>query len=150
MEDKKNLNNRKLDDHLGTQFEVPSEEGHNWTGQEAQVNSDPIEDSGTGTTRVIRFFEFNLNPAYKGQWMHKQEIFNAHKDQIRTFLWRDGLIPTEDIPPRVLIDKKKGKYKIVVLCEPYSIHGVKQTITERAQNVQDIIKNAQSLRRDRK
>lgn len=150
MKDRKILTNRNLDDHLGTKFEVPSEEGK-WEGQEMQVNSEPLEDNGTGKKYLLRFFDFKINPDYRGQWIDKQSLFNAHAQQIKVFLWRDGLIPNEDVPPRILLNKKKGTYQIVVLCQPYSNHGVRVELSGQATPIQDIIKNAQQpSRRNRK
>lgn len=114
--EKKNVShdNRNLDDHKGKQFELAGEEGK-WYGQEMNVESDPMIDDGTGKPYFLRCFEFGANPDVK-KIPSKQDLFNSHWKQIRDFLWKDGLVHREDIPPRIVYGQKK--YQIFVLAEP--------------------------------
>lgn len=139
MEDKKHVDNRNLDEHLGQKFSIEDE--HKWEGQEMQANSDPLVDSGTGEKFILRFFQFKKNPQFPAN-LSKQEIFNQHAHQVKMFLWKDGLIPNEDVQPRVHVSKKTGNYKIIVLAQPYSLRGMKQVIAEKASTLQDITQHA--------
>lgn len=85
------------------------------------AKSEPLIDPGTGKTVSIRVFTFKMNPArLKQAPPDKQTLFNAHAKQISTILWGDGLIPMEEISPRVIINKNYGEYQIFVPCEAKS------------------------------
>lgn len=86
-------------------------------GADLATEGAPIIDEGTGKRISIRLFEFKMNPEMLKRLPSKQELFNAHTRQISTILWSDGLQPLEEIAPRVIIDVKKGGYKIFVPCE---------------------------------
>lgn len=86
-------------------------------GADLSTDGAPIIDKGEGKRVVIRLFEFKMNPEMLKRLPSKQELFNAHTRQISTILWSDGLQPLEEIAPRVIIDVKKGGYKIFVPCE---------------------------------
>ena len=103
---------------LGSHFETHDEK-YKWVGQDGEVRSDPLVDSGTGTPVVMRFFEFQGNSeALKKHVPNDQELFNTHAHQIRLMLWGDGLEPLEVIPPRIMRSKNKLSYRIMVLCIP--------------------------------
>ena len=85
-------------------------------GADLHTEGTPIIDPGIGRTVSIRVFDFKMNPTVRG-FNDKQAIFNSHAKQISTILWGDGLIPLEQVPPRVIIDYKKWSYKIFVPCE---------------------------------
>ena len=77
-----------------------------------------IEDPQEGKTVSIRVFEFKMNPDPKVNFpTDNQVLFNAHAKQIATILWGDGLVPLEEVPPRVIIKRKEHKYQIFVPCE---------------------------------
>lgn len=108
---------KNLDSHLGDRFETVG--GEKWTGQEIEVHSDPLMDSGRGKPVIMRFFEFKLSPdMIKYQKPLNQELFNAHATQIKAFLWKDGLVPYEFLEPRIIWSKKKDGFRIMVACEP--------------------------------
>ena len=110
--------NRNADNHLGEKFETVGAE-HKWIGQEIEATSDPLIDSGTGRPVIIRMFEFAANPeVLKREKPTKQQLFNSHAAQIKSFLWRDGLQPYEAVSPKVTTSKKREKYRIFVTCEP--------------------------------
>lgn len=107
-----------FDDHKGDSF-VTSDGKNKWEGQEIEVQSDPLIDSGTGTPVILRFFEFKLNPEMmKYKRPSNQDLFNAHAMQIKTFLWKDGLEPFEALEPRIIWAKKKDGFRIMVTCIP--------------------------------
>lgn len=84
-------------------------------GSDLQTEGAPLIDPGTGEIMSIRLFEFKMNPEMVKHFpTDRQELFNAHAKQILTLLWADGLIPFEDVPPRVIIDKKKRMYRIFI------------------------------------
>lgn len=76
----------------------------------------PLVDPGIGQTVTIRTFVFKMNPNIK-DFHDKQALFNSHAGQIKTILWGDGLIPLEEVSPRVIIDKKKHRYQFFIPCK---------------------------------
>jgi len=118
------------------------EDKQKWTAQELGVNSNvPLVDAATGRQQIIRKFEFAVSPFILQKIKQKkiptptrQELFNSHLQQMRTELWKDGLVPREDIPPSVVVGRKR--YKIVLVCEPRL--GV--AVIERPKTLQDITK----------
>lgn len=81
-------------------FELDSSEGK-WFGEKAETEGFSIQDPGEGKAVFLRIYEFKRNPAV--QLPSQQEIFNAHWNQIRDFLWKDGLRAIEGISPRIVI-----------------------------------------------
>lgn len=108
-----------------------------WEGQDIEVKSDPLVNDGSGKPIIMRFFEFQVNPEMmKYAQPTNQDLFNAHAQQIKHFLWKDGLVPYEFIEPRIIWSKKKDGYKIMVTCEAKT--GV--AILESSQTLQELIK----------
>lgn len=121
---------------LGESFKTVGAE-HAWEGQDIEVKSDPLVDSGTGKPVILRVFEFSANPEMlKKMRPTKQELFSGHAMQIKTMLWADGLQPFEGISPTVNTSKKREKYRIFVTCEPRP--GI--SVLERPQTLQEITK----------
>ena len=92
-------------------------------GSDLHTESAPLVDPGIGKTVSIRVFDFKMNPdpkVVKSFPTNGQVIFNAHAKQIATILWGDGLIPLEQVSPRVIINKKKRTYQIFVPCSARS------------------------------
>ena len=109
-----NKTSKETIQEYGQTFGIKAKEG--WYGQEIQTKpSDPLIDPGTGKPYIIRAFEFAKNPEFKGK-LTKQEIFNMHWRQIQALLWGDGLVPNENINPRIHF--RGNKYKIFILCQP--------------------------------
>lgn len=87
-------------------------------GSDLSTDGVPLIDPGTGKTVAIRTFEYKINPEYRTKFPdNKQLIFNLHAKQIATQLWGDGLRPLDGVSPRVIINVKKGFYKIIVAAE---------------------------------
>ncbi len=117
--------------------EAGLEEMQDWHVGSGEVKSDPIIDPGTGQAIIIRNFEFKMNPDAKDlPSIDKQMLFNIHARQITHSLWGDGLVPFDAVPPRVIIDEKKGCYYIFVPCVAKT--GV--TIIEKPQNLSEALK----------
>lgn len=92
-------------------------EGYEY-GADLATEGAPLIDPAQGKTISIRVFEFKMNPKMIKDFPNdRQTIFNAHSKQIKTILWGDGLIPLEEVAPRVIINKRKYKYQIFVPCE---------------------------------
>lgn len=126
----------KVEDHINQQF-TTTDGKYGWFGQEVEVHSDPLIDSGSGKPVIIRMFEFAANPEIlKQEKPTKQQLFDNHAAQIRSFLWRDGLQPYEGVSPKVSTSKKREKYRIFVACEPKP--GV--VLLERPKKLQDLTK----------
>jgi len=85
-------------------------------GADLETEGVPVIDPGRGKTVSIREFEYKINPQMK-RMPDNQTLFNAHAQEIKRFLWGDGLVPMEEVPPRVVVDKKNQRYKIYVGCE---------------------------------
>ena len=103
-----------------------------WYGRDLEVKSGSVIDPGQGRELVIRQFEYSKNPAFKGH-LTKQELFNMHWRQMQITLWGDGLVPFEDIEPRVILGKKG--YKIFITCKPR----LRTVIVDKPLNLKDII-----------
>src|SRR3990167_598186 len=86
-------------------------------GSQLETEGVPLIDPGEGKIVSIRVFDFKMNPAIKDFPTDRQLIFNTHAKQISTILWGDGLRPLESNSPRVIINKKRGSYRIFVPCE---------------------------------
>lgn len=111
---------------------------HVWEGQELEVKSDPLVDSGTGTAVIIRVFEFEANPeTLKRMKPTKQELFNAHAGQIKMMLWGDGLETFEGVEPKIVTSKKVDKYRIYVACKARPGIAVNETL----KTLQELIHN---------
>ena len=87
-------------------------------GADLATEGVPLIDEGRGKTMTIRTFTFKIKPENLLNFSQdKQSIFNSHARQISTTLWGDGLVPYEEVPPRVILDTNKGIYRIFVVCE---------------------------------
>ncbi len=132
----KNHSSRKLKDHLGDTF-VAQKGDDKWEGQEVEVQSDPLIDTATGRPIILRYFEFKANPeVFERMRPTTQDIFTNHAEQIRMFLWKDGLEPVEAVSPRIIVSTKKDNYRIFVTCQAKA--GV--AVLETPQTLQDLIK----------
>lgn len=107
---------------------------NSWVGEQISTQSDPMIDPGVGKPYVLRTFEFSKNPEFKGK-INKQEIFNKHWRQISTILWGDGLVPVEDINPRVEFTKN-GNYRIFILAEAR----LNTLVVDKPKTLQQILK----------
>lgn len=87
-------------------------------GATLQTEGVPLIDPGIGKTIALRTFTFKINPE-RQQYFYpeKQVLFNEHAPQISHILWGDGLRPFDGASPRVIINRDKGFYKIIVPCE---------------------------------
>lgn len=119
---------------MGQAFEVTKGK-ETWSGQEVSVDGGPLVDNATGRPIILRFFEFKANPETFKLNPSKQELFNNHAQQIRLFLWKDGLDIVTAIEPKVI--KSHDSYKIAVTCQPKL--GV--TLIEKPQTLQQITTN---------
>lgn len=92
-------------------------EGYEY-GAELSTEGTPLIDPGEGNMVSIRTFTFKMHPDRQrlGFPDNKQEIFNQHARQIQHVLWGDGLEPYTDTNPRVIIDRSKGIYQILIAC----------------------------------
>jgi hypothetical protein len=131
---------RKIEDHTGDTF--VTKDGQ-WHGQEVAVNSDPLIDPGTGRPIFIRTFEFSKSPDFDQMNPSKQELFNAHAQQLSIFLWKDGLAPVQAIEPKIIFSK--DKYTIFVTCQAKP--GV--AVLDNPLNLQDLMKTNGPTQRDR-
>ena len=107
---------KQLIDIKGLENLKPGEgvEGYEY-GSQLETDGMPLIDPGGGGVNVIRVFSFKMSPDRK-YFPGKQALFSAHTKQIETILWGDGLRPLDSVPPRVIIDNKKGLYQIFVPC----------------------------------
>ena len=102
----------------------------------------PLIDPGTGQTVSIRTFGFKMNPTKK-ELPDKQMLFNAHARQISTILWGDGLIPLEEVNPRVIIDMKKHMYTFFIPCKARR----EVLFMEKPKNLSEMLKSTSTTRR---
>lgn len=115
-----------------------TEEKTDWYAQQVEAKSDPMMDKGIGDAIILRTFDFEANPvSFKQLKPTKQDLFNSHAQQIKMFLWQDGLEPIDIIKPTIVISKKKDGYRIFVGCKPKA--GV--ALMEKPQTLQDIMKH---------
>lgn len=132
----KSHQNRNLDDHVNETFETIGA-SEKWTGQEVEVQSDPlIDNQNSGKTIVLRSFFFKANPeTMKRDRPTKQQIFDSHIKQIELMLWSDGLTPFKGVEPRIKVSKKRDEYKVVLACEAKASVNFSHTPTK----LQDLI-----------
>ena len=101
----------------GTGVKVGEDTSYDYAGK-FETEGMPLIDPGTGKTVSIRTFTYKIDPKkVRSVPDNKQQIFNDHAGFIRRVLWGDGLVPLENISPRVIINKKKLVYQIFVPCE---------------------------------
>lgn len=93
------------------QFEV-HKDGQVYEGREVAVKGEPLIDPGQGDRRYLRCFMFGKNPEYKGRKLSNQEIFNWHWRELSKWLWGDGLVPVEEIEPKVTHFPANRKYPL--------------------------------------
>lgn len=86
-------------------------------GADLQTEGSQMIDPALGQTITIRTFEFKMNPDLK-EIPSKQELFNAHARQVSTILWADGLVPLEEVLPKLVINLKNKTYQIFVAAKP--------------------------------
>ena len=122
---------RELSDHIVQSGQVVDEqsiEGESnvqYDVQQGEVHSDVRleDDKGTGKAVVLRHFDYKANPAaFKAHTPSKQELFNAHKNQIYAFLLDDQMKPFEEVSPRVILSKRKDGYRIIVAALPFGMN----------------------------
>ena len=100
----------------------------------------PLIDPGEGRANVIRQFMFKMNPEFKKNFQgNKQDLFNAHVRQIAMTLWGDGLRPLDSVSPRVILNIKKGFYRIFVPCE--AAKGVIFSHLDKPKNLSEALKS---------
>lgn len=95
--------------------------GDNYEVKQGEVHSDiKLEsDLGDGKTIVVRSFDFKANPEqFKHNTPSKQELFNDAAKTIEINLWKDGLQVMPDVAPKLILDKKRRGYRIIVGAEP--------------------------------
>ena len=119
--------------------------GEGVDGYEYGANLDaegmPLIDPGTGQTVTIRTFVFKMNPNIKNI-PDKQILFNSHARQIKTILWGDGLVPLEEISPRVIIDTKKHRYQFFIPCKARR----EVLFMEKPKNLSELLKSTSAAR----
>ena len=115
-----------------------STDGKDWYGQSIETEGQPMIDSGTGRPLFLRTFEYAMKPLPPGTPLPTpQQVFNAHWPHIRVMIRFDNLVANTDVPPRVVIGKKR--YRIFVLCEPK----FRETVIDKAKSLQDIFDKKQ-------
>lgn len=122
---------RELSDHIvqsGQVLDEQSIEGQSnvqYDVQQGEVHSDVRleDDKGIGQAVVLRHFDFSANPeAFRAHTPSKQELFNAHKNQIYALLMADQLKVFEEVSPKIILDKKKRGYRIIVAALPFGMN----------------------------
>lgn len=100
---------------------------HDLKSIEVQSDTHLEDDQGGGGAAIIRMFEFGANPqAFKEYAPTSQELFNSHYKGIETALWKDGMKVMPEVNPRVVVNKKEGKYQIFVGAQPMKGHILKE------------------------
>lgn len=131
----KHHSSRKIKDHLKDSF-IAQKGEDKWHGQEVEVQSDPLIDTGSGRPIILRHFEFKANPEAFAVMPTAQDLFTCHAKQIEMFLWKDGLEPIKTISPRIIMSKKKDHYRIFVTCQAK----IGVAVLDKPQTLQDLIK----------
>lgn len=119
--------NKPLENHIdveglenlkaGEGIKVDKETKYDYVG-DFQTEGAPLIDPGQGKSVMIRKLKFNIDPTkIKFVPKNKQQLFNDHAKFIERLLWGDGLIRLEGVNPRVIINKKRLFYEILVPCE---------------------------------
>lgn len=108
-------------EELNKQFELTEENAENapvkdikWHGQEIGVQADPLQDRAKGRAIILRCFDFARMPGV--ELPSKEELIEAHKKTIDTFLWKDSLVRIQDL--KIIIEK--DKFRIFATCQAKS------------------------------
>lgn len=131
---KRHHSSRNLSDHIKAEQKAVVD-GDVMDTVSAEINSDPIEDSGSGPRAIIRRFYFKLPP---GQYeeVTKEELLDWNlKHNVIPTLWKDELEPLDT--PRIVMGKRA--FTIVAICRPRFVGGVQSTIHEKPELIQDVI-----------
>lgn len=110
-----------------------------WEGEEVSAISDTKleQDTGTGQTIDLRFFDFATNPeAFKDHQPTAQELFNTHWRGMLSIMWRDGWKPYDAIEPRFMFSKDKLHYRFIIACVPT----LGNTVSDKPRTLTELIK----------
>lgn len=105
----------KTDDNRAVDNVAIEKGNESWYKTDLHTKTAPIADPGQGIPVIIRNFEFAKDPTFKGN-ITSQDIFNMHWRQISNILWSDGLVPLEEVEPRIVFNKN-GNYRIFITCK---------------------------------
>lgn len=110
-----------------------------WEGKEVETEATPLWNDESGKPIILRVFDFDLPPIKAEELPTTEDLIKFHKTKITGFLWRDELVPVEEL--KAIYSKDKQHFRIFATCQakPGS------TILERPLNLQKII-NANSAK----
>ena len=109
-----------------------NDNGTEWEADTQQTDGVPLVDSGTGKPIILRKFEFELPPGM--EMPSNEQILEAHKGKITTFLWKDDMV--QIMEARVKKAKDQRHFMILVPCQPRSGSAIIGNTT----TLQDIMK----------
>lgn len=92
---------------------INDEEGNEWESDHKETEAIPLINEGTGKPIILRSFKFNLPPGM--DMPSDDQILDAHKTRVTTFLWKDELVPVLDY--KVVKDNKKHSFIIFATCQ---------------------------------
>lgn len=126
-------------EYINDTIKLSDEKDKRWNANTVEATSDVHleDDHGEGAAAIIRVLEFSANPEMFRQYTpSKQELFNAHAQQIKMMLWGDGLEVMEEVAPKLTISKNKKKYRVIIGCKPR----IGQTLVDRPRTLAELIK----------
>jgi hypothetical protein len=105
----------------------------NWEGKEVETEATPLWNDDSGKPVILRVFDFDLPPIKEEELPKTEDLIKFHKTKITGFLWRDELVPIQEL--KAIYSKDKQHFRIFATCQAKA----GSTILERPQVLQKII-----------
>ena len=90
-------------------------EKEEWYGGGGETEKVALVDNASGQKIIMRVFNFQLPPLKPEDMPTNEQLLEAHKSRLITFLWRDELVPVMDM--KVVIADDKKSFQIFATCQ---------------------------------
>lgn len=112
-------------------MEKLNDNGIEWEGAHKETDLHPIHNEGGGKPIILRTFDFDLPPMEN--LPTNQQLLEANKTKITTFLWKDELVPIQEFK---CVKSKDGRhFRIFATCQAKA----GSVILEEPKLIQDLL-----------
>lgn len=108
-----------------------------WDATQAQTDGVRIEDGGTGRPIILRQFEFQFPPGFKGKPTKEEILTESYIKYLENFLWADAL---EMIMEPKVVFSEKG-FKVFATCQVKKGNLIPGYAQDMLKPLQDIIQS---------